>query len=88
MKDKNTAIDTPAKAAKKRRPRSLEKRKAKMGYVFVLPFLLGFFIIYLPMIVESLRVSFSEIKPNLTGVGPSIIYENVGFENYSYALFM
>ncbi len=77
----------PAKPAKVRRPRSLDKRKAKMGYVFVLPFILGFFMIYLPMIVESVRVSFSEIKPNITGVGPSVIYENVGFANYSYALF-
>ncbi len=82
-----TAVATPAKPAKKRKPKSLEKRKAKMGYVFVLPFILGFFIIYLPMIVESIRISFSEIKPNLTGVGASVVYEFVGIKNYSYVLF-
>lgn len=79
----NTAVST----TKKRRAKSLDKKKAKMGYVFVLPFILGFFVIYLPMIIESIRISFSEIKPNLSGVGNSILYENVGFKNYSYALF-
>lgn len=87
MKTNSKLITASAKAPVKRRPRSLEKKKAKMGYVFVLPFILGFALIYLPMIVESIRVSFSEIKPNLTGVGSSILYENVGFANYSYALF-
>lgn len=87
MKHNSKAITASAKAPVKRRPRSLEKKKAKMGYIFVLPFILGFALIYLPMIVESIRVSFSEIKPNLTGVGSSILYENVGFANYSYALF-
>ena len=79
------AAAVPAKPRKVRRPKSLDKRKAKMGYVFVLPFILGFFIIYLPMIIESLQVSFSEIKPDPNGMG--IMYENVGFKNYSYALF-
>ncbi len=88
MTTNNTnTVTTTSKPVKRRRARSLEKRKAKMGYVFVLPFILGFFVIYLPMIIESIRVSFSEIKPNLTGSGPSIIYNFLGFKNYSYALF-
>lgn len=87
MKNNNAAVSASAKAPKKRRTKSLERNKARMGYLFVLPFILGFFVIYLPMIVESIRVSFSAIKPNLTGKGPSIVYEFVGLKNYNYALF-
>lgn len=74
----NVLAATPP--VKKRRPKSLEKRKARMGYIFVLPFLLGFLFIYLPMIVESLQISFSEIK-----IQP-LDYEFIGFENYKQAL--
>lgn len=87
MKTNTTTVATNVAPAKKRRSKSLDKKKAKMGYVFVLPFILGFFIIYLPMIIESVRLSFSEIKPNPTGIGPSVFYNNVGFKNYTYALF-
>ncbi len=81
------ANDVTASTVKRRKAKSLDKKKAKMGYVFVLPFILGFFLIYLPMIIESIRISFSELKPNLSGSGPSILYNFVGFKNYSYALF-
>lgn len=71
--------------AKKIRPKSLDKRKAKMGYVFVLPFILGFFIIYLPMIVDSVRLSFSEVQISQVDFSPE--YKSVGIANYKYALF-
>ena len=64
--------------AKRRKSKSLEKRRARMGYVFVLPFLLGFLFIYLPMIVESLKISFSEIDATVQPVQ----YNFVGFNNY------
>lgn len=65
---------------KKRRAKSLDKKKAKMGYVFVLPFIIGFLIIYLPMIIDSLRLSFSKLD-----FSQENMYQFVGFENYSYA---
>ena len=35
---------------KKKKIASLERRKARAGWFFILPFLIGFAIIYLPMI--------------------------------------
>lgn len=72
-------------APKRRKGKSLEKSKAKKGYFFVLPFILGFFLIYLPLIVESIQYSFSEISINAKQGGMSL--KNVGFDNYTYALF-
>ena len=42
---------------KTRRPASLEKRKARAGYVFVLPFILGIVLIYLPILIDSICFS-------------------------------
>lgn len=82
----NKTSATPAKAAKnekKKRSRSLDVQKSRMGWVFIAPFLIGFFLIYLPMIVESIQFSFSEIKIQ---PGGGYVLWNVGFENYSYAI--
>ncbi len=73
-----------AKPVKKKRARSLDVQKSRMGWVFISPFLLGFMLIYLPMIVESIQFSFSEIKIQ---PGGGFVLWNVGFENYSHALF-
>ncbi len=70
--------------AKKRRGASLEKRKARYGWWFIAPFVVGFAVIYLPMIVQSLHFSFVKIIPN---VGGGYETEWVGWANYSYALF-
>ncbi len=72
------------KPAKKIRSRSLDRQKSTMGWFFIAPFLIGFFLVYLPMIVESLKFSFGKI---IMQPGGGFILENVGFENYRYALF-
>ena len=72
-------------APKKRRAASLDKRKARAGWFFVLPFILGFIIIYLPIITESIRLSFFRIKP-ITGGGFQL--NPVGWQNYQEALFV
>lgn len=41
---------------------SLDKKKARAGYLFVLPFIVGFVLIYLPMIFDSIRFSFNEME--------------------------
>ncbi len=75
---------TPKKNKKPKKAASLQKQKAKMGWLFIAPFLIGFFLIYLPMIVESIWFSFNKIK--IQG-GGGYILEFVGWDNYSYALF-
>lgn len=77
---------TVKQAAPKKKPRkivSLDKKKARAGWLFVLPFVLGFIIIYLPVILDSLKYSFCEIKI-LQGGGFDLKF--VGFDNYQEAL--
>ena len=71
-------------APKKRKIASLDKRKARVGWYFVLPFLIGFVLIYLPVIFDSVKLSFYKINI-LQGGGYSLT--PVGFENFQYALF-
>ena len=65
-------------APKKRRKKiaSLDRRKARAGWLFVLPFVLGFVLIYLPMIYDSFMLTF-QWKSNITG---ELTF--VGFDNY------
>ncbi len=82
LKLKNTT-SVPQKKTKKKRAASLDRRKARAGWWFVMPFVLGFFIVYIPIIFDSLVYSFSTVE--YTDFGP--VTHFVGFENYSYALF-
>ena len=79
-------IKRPQATAPKRRRRasSLDRIKARSGWFFILPFVIGFIVIYLPIIVESVYYSFVKMK-GLSGGGFETIW--VGFENYSEALF-
>ena len=69
---------------KKRKVVSLDKKKARAGWYFVLPFVIGLILIYLPIIFDSIKLSFTEIIP-VRGGGFKLDY--VGFENYREALF-
>ena len=68
---------------KKRKIASLDRRKARAGWIFVLPFVLGFILIYLPMVVDSIKYSFYDINV-LKGGGFELI--PVGWTHYSNAL--
>ena len=78
----NPQITAPPK--KKKRASSLDRIKARSGWFFVAPFAIGFLIIYLPIVWESIYFSFTEIKV-LTGGGFNA--EWVGLKNYQDALF-
>ena len=77
---KNTSVKA---APRRRRIVSLEKKKARAGWLFVLPFAIGLVLIYLPIIIDSIWYSFSEIKM-IEGGGNSILW--VGFDNYRTAI--
>ena len=72
-----------APKAKKRKVVSLDRKKARAGWIFVLPFIIGFVVVYLPIIWNSIWMSFHELKI-ITGGGYDLIW--VGFGNYEYAL--
>ena len=70
---------------KKKKIASLDRRKARSGWFFVLPFILGFIIIYLPMVYESIVLSFNKL--DMSGAaGAGYALEFVGWENYQKAL--
>ncbi len=73
-----------APKTKKRKVASLDKKKARAGWVFVLPFVIGFVLVYLPIIWNSIYMSFHSLNI-VTGGGYTL--EFVGLENYSDALF-
>ena len=80
--EKLTNVSTPKK---RKRGASLDVRKARAGWVFVLPFVLSFIIIYLPIVIDSIKYSFNKIK---IGQGGGYTLEFVGWENYQEALFV
>ncbi len=79
---KKIKLDSAPK--KKKKIASLEKKKARVGYIFVLPFIIGLVIIYLPMIFQSINYSFNQIG---YADGGGIELTPVGLDNYREALF-
>ena len=71
-------------SVRKKKPASLDAKKARAGWFFVLPFVIGFVILYIPMIVDSIKFSFSEIEVRGR---EGFILHNIGFLNYREALF-
>ncbi len=80
--NEQATVEVKPLKVKKRKSKSLEKQKSTFGWLFILPFLLGFFLIYLPMIISSVQISFSSIA--YEDIGQVLTW--VGFENYSKAL--
>ena len=60
---------------------SLDAKKARAGYLFVLPFILGVVLIYLPILIDSICFSFFE-RINKPG---GFEYNFIHFEAYQSA---
>ncbi len=82
---KKEKIQIAQTGKKRKRGASLDVKKARAGWLFVLPFILGFVLIYLPIIFDSIKYSFHEVDL-LMGGGYKLTW--VGFKNYSDALFV
>ncbi len=74
----DNAVSLKTEFNKRRRRRSLEKRRARSGYFFVAPFLIGVVFVYLPILLDSILLSFSQAYAIPLGEA----YRNVGFDNY------
>ena len=72
------------KAPKKKKIASLDRRKARAGWVFVLPFVLGFVLVYLPIMINSISFSFSDMV--ILGGGAKPVFEPIGWANYRQIL--
>ncbi len=73
MSDLNTNV-----GIKRRRRASLDKRKARSGYFFVAPFLIGLILIYIPMLVDSIWMSFCTLTYDKT----QEVWTVIGFDHY------
>ena len=66
------------KTKKRKKAASLDKKKARAGWIFVLPFLIGFIVIYFPIVFESLKSSlFYSYKEN-----GAFVHEFNAFKSY------
>ena len=67
---------------KKKKKMSLSKKHGLMGYLFIMPWLIGFIWFYLRSLLLSVEFSFSNLTVNPGGV---YSLEFVGLQNYIYA---
>lgn len=74
-------VDSPKKK-KSGKTVSLDKKKARVGWLFVLPFVIGFLLVYLPIIFDSIKISFHEMETLRSG-GYELHW--VGIDNYKAA---
>lgn len=64
----------------KKKQKNLQSRKAVTGYLFISPFIIGFIAFMVVPLLESLRMSFSNV---VIGIGNGgFVMEYVGFANY------
>lgn len=72
-------------AKKRKKSVSLDSKKSRSGLMFVLPFIIGIAVIYLPIIYDSLKYSFNEVVMQRGG---GFTLNFVGWKNYQDALFV
>lgn len=73
-------IETGKPVKKPKKPKSMAYRNAITGYLFVLPFIIGFIAFLLVPMGQSLRMAFSSIK-----FEDGIVYSFVKLQNFKYA---
>ena len=64
---------------------SLDARKARAGYLFVLPFILGVLLIYLPILIDSIYFSFADVTFEPGGTDIVLEYVDPLYQYYAQA---
>ena len=66
---------------------SLDARKARSGYIFVLPFILGLVLVYLPILLDSIWLSFGYLETVVDSTTGELVTEMryVGLDYYKLA---
>ncbi len=83
MNNTKAALKQTAPKKKKRKIVSLDKKKARSGWFFVAPFVIGLLIIYLPIVLDSIVLTFNSTK-TVRGQGVQLTF--IGLDNYKTAL--
>ncbi|MBH1941139.1 sugar ABC transporter permease [Mobilitalea sibirica] len=68
------------KEKKHKKPKSMAYRNAVTGYLFTLPFIIGFIMFLLVPMFQSLRMAFSDVV-----FQDGITYDFIGLDNFKYA---
>lgn len=68
---------------RKKRNRSIEVLKSRYGFLFTLPWTIGFIIFFLVPLVQSFVFAFCDVSINVGGIGMDFI----GIRNFKYALY-
>ena len=68
--------------SKQAKPISMQRRRARTGYFFILPFMIGFVLFMLKPMVQSLMMTFSTVK---LVPGQGFTQTFVGIDNYRHA---
>lgn len=68
---------------KQRKKKTLAFKNAVAGYLFILPFILGFILFMIVPLGQSLLMTFNEVNPNPDGTGFSMTW--VGIKNFKDA---
>jgi len=63
------------------RKATLTERRARAGYAFVLPFIIGIVLIYLPILIDSIWFSFNQVGSDENG----LVLTFVGFDKFAKA---
>ena len=63
---------------------TIKQKDALVGYLFILPFIIGFIFLFLNPLITSLLFSFSKVQAGVNGA----ITQGVGWENYHRAFFV
>jgi len=71
---------------KKRRSVSLTERKARLGWVFLAPFIIGLLLFYISIVFNTVQFSFATFHTNSIAQGGGYYLEWAGFDNYRYVL--
>lgn len=80
-------MEKSLKIFNKKRRASLDARKARQGYWFVAPFVLGIILIYLPILLDSIWFSFNKLDNSNIVDGQIVpVFKSVGLTYYKSAL--
>lgn len=77
---KQVGKQVATKTVKKKKPKSMAFKNGITGYLFIMPFVIGFFAFLLVPLIQSLRMAFNDI-----GFDGGITYTFIGFDNFKYA---
>lgn len=70
--------------SRKKKAKNMQSRKAVTGYLFILPFIIGFLTFMVMPLIESFRMSFSDVKI-IAGQG-GFVLDFIGIDNFKKAL--